>query len=76
MSRRAEPTLEELERKIPAQAKAAVRKAYREALESGKPVIVSKGGALRAVRQDGTSKVLKKIEPRISVKKGTKILIP
>ena len=76
MTQAKSPTIEQLERTVPASAKAAVKKAYREALASGKPVIVSKDGALHAISADGTSKLIKKIESRTRVKKGAKIVIP
>ncbi len=53
----------------------AVKKAYQDALSSGSSVLISENGEIVEVLPDRTRKFVRKIEPRIKIKKGTIIKI-
>lgn len=61
---------------IQRRAELATRKAFRRALRSGAPVLVSDNGTIYEVRADGSRKPLKRIEPPSPVVRGQKFLIP
>lgn len=64
-------TLEQTERQIPKLAGAATASAYKRAVRSGS-VVVYRNGEIRQIEPDGSSVLIKKMEPRIRVAKGSK----
>ena len=62
-----------LEVRIPYLAEAAVKQAYLQALAAGYSVLIAEEGALVEVFPDGTKKVLKQLEPPITVIQGQRI---
>ena len=70
-----EKEIQNLEECFPYAAEHSVRQAYFEALSSGSSVLVVENSELVEVFPDGSRKVIEKIAPHISVKKGTKFEI-
>ncbi len=68
-----ETDLEKLERDFPGMADAAFNAARERALATGQSVLQSEGEFIYEVFPNGDKKQVKQIEPRISVKPGTKI---
>ncbi|HLB52840.1 MAG TPA: hypothetical protein VJK48_03955 [Chlamydiales bacterium] len=66
-------TIDFLEQAIPELADAAFTRAYWSALASGFSVLETEGEDLVEIYPDGTKKFIKKILPRVPVKKGEKI---
>ena len=64
-------TLEQTEKQVPKLAKAATASAYRRAVRSGS-VVVYRNGKIRRIEPDGHSVVIKKLEPRTRIAKGSK----
>jgi len=71
-----EQTLDYLEQQIPSLSAAAVDVAYWQALASGQEVLVSGEDGIYQVFADGTRKLVKSLEPRLSVPAGTRVKIP
>jgi hypothetical protein len=63
-----------IDEQLPKLAKAATGAAYKRALRVGS-VVVYRNGELRRVEADGESTVIKKLEPRTWIPKGTKFTI-
>lgn len=53
----------------------AVKKAYRDALSSGSSILIFENDEIVEVFPDGTRKFVRKIEPRIKIKKRVIIKI-
>ena len=70
-----EHALDEEELRIPMLGASSAHEAYRRTLESGHRVVVSDHGYLWEVTPDGRRIQGKKIEPRVPVKIGTKLII-
>jgi len=70
-----EKTIEQMERKLPARFKKAVRRAYKVALSTG-PVWVARGGKIYEMRPDGSRRFVKEIEKPVPAIKGRKYIIP
>lgn len=68
-------TIDFLEQAIPELADAAFSQAYWRALSAGFSVLQTEGEDLVQVHPDGTKTFVKKVSPRIPVKKGIKIEI-
>ena len=64
-------TLEQTEKQVPKLAGAATQSAYRRAVRSGS-VVVYRNGEIRRIEPDGDSVVIKRMEPRIRIPKGSK----
>ena len=75
MKKITEKVIQNLEEKIPEIAKDLAKHAYLKALASGSSVLIAQNGDLIEVYPDGKRKVLQKIEPQISAKKGVKFKI-
>ncbi len=71
-----EQTLDYLEQQIPVLSAAAVDVAYWQALASGQAVLVSGEDGIYQTFADGTKKLIKPMEPRLSVPVGTRVRIP
>jgi hypothetical protein len=71
-----EKTLDYLEQQIPVLCAAAVDVAYWQALASGQAVLVSGEDGIYQTFADGTKKLIKPMEPRLSVAVGTRVRIP
>jgi hypothetical protein len=67
--------LDFLERAIPELADAAFNRAYWGALAAGFSVLETEGENLVQVHPDGSKTFIKKVPPRVRVKKGVKIEI-
>lgn len=59
---------------VPELARSATGSAYKRAIRSGS-VIVYRNGELRKVEAGGKSTVVKKLEPRVRIPKGSKFEI-
>jgi len=70
-----EKEIQNLEEQFPYIAETAARQAYFNALSSGHSVLVSEDAKLVEVFPDGNRKIIGQVEPRISIKKGTKFEI-
>jgi hypothetical protein len=70
-----EKVIDYLEQQIPELAAAATKIAYWQALASGSSVLISENDEIVEVFPDGTRKFVRKIEPRIKIKKATIIKI-
>jgi hypothetical protein len=70
-----EKIIDYLEQHIPELAATATKIAYWQALASGSSVLISENDEIVEVFPDGTRKLVRKIEPRIKIKKGTVIKI-
>jgi len=64
-----------LEEQFPYIAETSVKQAYFEALSSGSSVLIAENDELVEVFPSGKKRVIKKIDPRISIKKGAKFKI-
>ena len=71
-----EQTLDYLEQQIPSLSAAAVDVAYWRALASGQTVLVSGDDGIYEAFADGTKKLVKKMEKRLSIPVGTRVRIP
>jgi len=71
-----EQTLDYLEQQIPSLSAAAVDVAYWQALATGQAVLVSGDGGIYQAFPDGTRKLVKATEKRLSVPVGTRVKIP
>ena len=71
MAKKAKLTLRETEEQVPKIAKSATSSAYRRALRSGS-VMVYRNGEIRRINSDGDYVVVKKIEPRARIPKGSR----
>ena len=69
------PTIQQTDRRLNKLAKAATSAAYHQALDSGHSVLIANNGEIRRITPDGKSTVIKKIEPNVSIKKGTVIKV-
>ncbi len=67
-------TLEQTEQQIPKAAEAATNAAYRRALRRGS-VLVYRNGELRRVEAGGKYTVVRRLEPRLRIEKGTKLVM-
>lgn len=67
-------TLEQTEKQVPDLARSATGSAYKRAIRSGS-VIVYRNGELRRIEAGGKSSVVKKLEPRRRIPKGSKFEI-
>jgi hypothetical protein len=63
------------EDQIPMLAAMAIERAYRQALAAGQHVLVAESGVLIDVAPDGTRRVVKQLEPNISVTVGQVITL-
>lgn len=70
-----EKDLNFLEQSIPELADAAFSRAYWGALAAGFSVLETEGEDLVEIHPDGTKTFIKKVPPRVPVKKGSKIEI-
>jgi hypothetical protein len=70
-----EKEIQNLEEQFPYIAEASARQAYWEALSSGSSVLVVENEEVVEVFPNGRRVAIQKIEPRISIKKGTKFEI-
>lgn len=70
-----ENEFELLDKTILEMMQTAVKKAYRDAISSGSSVLISENDEIVEVFPDGTRKFVRKIEPRIKIKKGNIIKI-
>ena len=75
MENASENEFELLDKTILEMMQTAVNKAYQDALSSGSSVLISENDEIVEVFPDGTCKFVRKIEPRIKIKKGTVIKI-
>ena len=64
-------TLEQTEKQVPKLAGSATASAYKRAVRSGS-VVVYRNGEIRRIEPDGRSVVIKKMEPRIRIAKGSR----
>ncbi len=64
-----------LEEQIPELAEIALKQAYWQVLASGHSVLQAEDGALYRVFPDGKREFVKKLEPKVPVTQGKKILI-
>jgi hypothetical protein len=71
---KAKLSIKEIDQRLPELAKTATRNAYRRALKAGS-VLVYRNGELRRVEAGGKSTMVKQLEPRVPIKKGTKFEI-
>lgn len=71
-----EQTLDYLEQQIPSLSAAAVDVAYWKALASGQAVLVNGDDGIYQAFADGTKKLIKPMEPLLSVPVGTRVRIP
>lgn len=71
---KAKLSIKEIDQQLPELAKAATRNAYRRALKVGS-VLVYRNGELRRVETGGKSTIVKRLEPRVPIKKGTEFEI-
>ncbi len=71
-----EQTLDYLEQQIPGLSAGAVDVAFWQALASGQAVLVSGEDGIYQTFADGTKKLIKPMEPRLSVPVGTRVRIP
>ena len=67
-------TLEQTEKQVPDLARSATGSAYKRAIRSGS-VVVYRNGELRRIEAGGKSCVVKKLEPRHRIPKGSKFEI-
>lgn len=67
-------TLTQTEREVPKLARSATSAAYRRAIRSGS-VVVYRNGKLQEIEAGGRSRVVKKLEPRVRISKGSKFEI-
>lgn len=67
-------TLEQTEKQVPDLARSATGSAYKRAIRSGS-VVVYRNGELRRIEAGGKSSVVKKLEPRHRIPKGSKFEI-
>lgn len=70
-----EAEIQNLEEQFPYVAETSIKQAYFNALSSGNSVLVVENDELVEVFPSGEEKVIKKIAPRIDVKKGTRFKI-
>ena len=63
-------TLSQTEQQVPKLAKSATSAAYRRAIRIGS-VVVYRNGELQKVEADGKYRVVKKLEPRVRISKGS-----
>ena len=71
MSKISKLTLEQTDERVPKLAEVATSSAYRRARRVG-AVMVYRNGEIRRIKADGDYEVVKKIEPRIRIPKGSK----
>jgi hypothetical protein len=69
-------SIEQLEETVPEAARIAIERAFCRAMASGKTVLVAEQDTLQAVSAEGSSTVVKHIEPSISMVKNSIIVIP
>ena len=67
--------IEKMERSIPEKAAKAVKVAYKQAINSGQPVLVSSHGALFEIVLGEYRKEVKRLPARIQIQKGTRFKI-
>ncbi len=71
---KAKLTVKQTEQRLPALAKAATASAYKRALRAGS-VVVYRNGELRRIEAGGKSTLVKKLEPRTRIDKGSRFEI-
>ncbi|MBU6141104.1 MAG: hypothetical protein KGP29_06095 [Proteobacteria bacterium] len=67
-----EREIQNLEEQFPYFAETSIRQAFFDALSSGNSVLIVENGELVEVFPDGEKKRIRKMEPRVSVVKGTR----
>jgi len=70
-----EQEIQNLEEQFPYVAETSIKQAYFNALSCGSSVLAVENDELVEVFPDGKQKLVRKIEPNISVKKGTRFEI-
>lgn len=67
--------IDKMEQLVPEKAAKAVKAAYKRALNKAGGVLVVEDGTIYRVTSDGTRSVVKRVDKKIPVKKGTKLKI-
>lgn len=70
-----EKVIQHLEEHFPELAATAIQQAYWQALAEGSSVLVAQNDQIIEVFPDGTTRIVKSIQPPIVVEKGKKISI-
>jgi hypothetical protein len=71
MAKKAKLTMEQIEKQLPKLAASATGSAYKRAVRSGS-VVVYRDGDIRRIAAGGQDVIIKKIEPRIRIAKGSR----